>query len=222
MKEQMQTALAEFIGTFFLVFFGCGSIIIDQNLEGILGLQGIAFAFGLIVMAIVYSIGHISGAHINPAVTIALASTRKFPWNKVAPYIIAQCLGAVIAALALKFTLANGDNLGMTMPSGDLALAFVIEVIMTAFLLFVVMGVGLDSRAPSSFTAIAVGAVIIVDIFVGGAVSGASMNPARSLGPALIMQNFEHLWLYFVAPMAGGLLGSLAYLLCTCQKNDQA
>jgi MIP family channel proteins len=169
--------------TFLLVFFGCGTILIDQDLGGIFGLQGIAFTFGLIVIAIVYALGHVSGAHINPAVTIALACTKKFSWPRVPAYVSAQLAGAILAALLLNYTLANGDSLAMTLPSGDILQAFLLEVAMTAFLMFVVMGVGTDTRAPSQFTAIAVGAVIVVDILLGGTTTGASMDPARSFGP---------------------------------------
>lgn len=214
MREHIQPAIAEFVGTFFLIFFGCGAIIVDQNLGGIFGLHGIAFAFGLIVMAIVYSIGHISGAHLNPAVTIALASVQKFPWCKAPLYIVAQCLGSIVAAASLNISIANGDMLGMTMPAGDLGQAFFLEMIMTAFLLFVVMGVGIDKRAHGQFAAIAVGAVIIIDILVGGAISGASMNPARSLGPALVRGNMEHFWLYIAGPVSGAILGAFLYTVC--------
>ena len=213
MSEQLQAVVAEFVGTFFLVFFGCGAILIDQNLGGVYGLQGIAFAFGLIVIAIVYAIGHVSGAHINPAVTIALACVKKFSWRHVPAYCLAQLLGATLASLALKISLAANDTLGMTIPAGDLSQSFFIEVIMTAFLLFVVVAVGTDHRAPSQFTAFAVGAVIIVDVLVGGEISGASMNPARSFGPAIVEMNFAHLWIYFAAPITGAILGALLYTL---------
>jgi MIP family channel proteins len=219
MREDMQAAIAELIGTFILIFFGCGSILIDQNLDGIFGLQGIAFAFGLIVMAVVYAIGHVSGAHINPAVTLALAAVNKFSWHKVPFYLIAQFLGATLAAFALSVSVATDDSLGMTMPSGDIGQALFLEVIMTAFLLFVVMGVGTDKRAPSTFTAIAVGGVVIVDVLVGGTISGASLNPARSFGPALVTMNFEHLWIYFVGPIAGALVGVMLYRCCAPAKK---
>lgn len=215
MRHLLQAAAAEFFGTFLLIFFGCGSIIVDQNLDGLFGLQGIAFAFGLIVLAIVLAIGHVSGAHINPAVTLALACVKKFSWHHVPIYIVAQCVGSTLAALALQLSIANGDTLGMTLPSGELGQAFFLEMILTAFLMFVVMGVGVDKRGPTQLAALAVGAAVIVDVLVGGAVSGASMNPARSLGPALVRMNFDHLWLYFAGPISGALLGALTYTLCT-------
>lgn len=211
MREDMQAAVAEFIGTFLLIFFGCGAILIDHHQHGIFGLQGLAFAFGLIVMSVVYAIGHISGAHINPAVTIALAAVKKFPWRRVPSYVIAQFLGAILASYALKVSLANGTPLGMTLPSVGIGQALFLEIIMSAFLLFVVMGVGIDDRAHSEFTAIAVGGVIVADILVGGSLTGASMNPVRSFGPALIEMNFQHMWLYFVGPIIGAIIGASLY-----------
>ncbi len=215
MREHIHAGVAEFIGTFCLVFFGCGAILIDQNSSGVFGLQGIALAFGLIIIAVIYAIGHISGAHINPAVTFALACVRKFPWCRVPTYMIAQFLGATVASLLLSVCIATGPSLGMTMPAGDPIQALVIEIILTALLLFVVKGVGIDTRAHSQFTAIAVSAVIMIDIMVGGSISGASMNPARSFGPALISMNFDHLWIYFVGPVVGGVIGALLYLCCS-------
>jgi len=213
-STHLQIAIAEMIGTFALVFFGCGAIVIDGNHNGILGIVGIAFAFGLTVLAVVYAVGHVSGAHINPAVTIALASTGKFSWRGVPLHVVAQLVGASLGALVLKYTLAHGNMLGMTLPSISLGKAFLVEAVLTAFLMFVVMGAATDPRASTQFAAVAIAAVIIVDILVGGAVTGGSMNPARSFGPALVMMRFQHLWLYCTAPVVGALIGAFLYLAC--------
>lgn len=217
MKEnQLQSALAELLGSFILVFFGCGAVIINQTHDNIFGILGIALAFGMVVMAVVFAFGHVSGAHINPAVTIALAVVKKFSWQRVPAYILAQVVGTTIAALALKYSIANGSNaLGLTLPSVSVFEAFVIEVILTAFLLVVIMGAGMDERANHKFAPLAVAGVIVVDVLVGGMLTGASMNPARSIGPALVAMNFEHLWLYIFAPIVGAIIGAWSYKFCT-------
>lgn len=216
MKDSIvKTAVAESLGTFILVYFGCGSIVVNEANGDLFGLHGIAIAFGLVVMAVVYTLGHVSGAHINPAVTIALACAKKFAWRKVPAYILAQFLGAIIGAFLLKISLANGDSLGMTVVSGNLGQAFGLEVVLTAFLMFVVMGVAFDPRGALQFAPLAIGAVIIVDVLVGGSISGASLNPARSLGPALVAMQLEDIWLYLTAPVIGGVLGAYCYQWCS-------
>lgn len=213
-KKVLKASMAEAIGTFILVFFGCASVIINTQHNNIFGLQGIALAFGLVVLAVVYCLGHVSEAHINPAVTIALASTKKFPWSHVPIYILAQLVGATLASLCLSITLAHGGPLGGTMPTVGVMEALLIEIILTALLLFVVMGAATDERAFSGFAPIAISAVIIVDVLVGGSITGASMNPARSFGPALVMMDFTNLWIYFAGPIIGALVGAWAYKLC--------
>lgn len=221
MKENIiKESMTEAVGTFLLVFFGCGAIVINESSGGTLGLLGVALAFGLLVMTIVLAIGHISGAHINPAVTIAFACTKKFPWKHVPPYVVAQILGAIVGALVLKCTLASGDSLGMTLPSESLGQAFFLEVILTAFLMFVVTSVATDARAQTEFAALAIGATIVIDIFVGGLATGASMNPARSLGPALVAMNFDGLWLYVTAPIIGAIVGAFGYIFCASNSKN--
>ena len=201
---------AEAIGTFALVFFGCGAIMVDDEGGG-LGQVGISVAFGLVVMAMVFALGRVSGAHINPAVTIALAFSRRFPWSSVPGYVAAQVTGAVAAAIVLRASLGHTADLGATMPSGSAGQSFVWEVVMTAALLVVIGSVAADPRAALGGAAIAIGGTIALASLVGGPISGASLNPARSLGPALVSGELDALWIYLTAPFLGGLIGVLAY-----------
>ena len=181
---------AEAIGTFALVFVGCGAIMVDAD-AGALGQIGISIAFGLVIMAMVYAVGHVSGAHLNPAVTFAFALTRHFPWRLVAGYWVAQLAGAVCAALLLRASLGDDADLGATSPSGSDAQSFVFEIVLTALLLFVIMAVATDTRAVGDAAALAIGGTIALASLVGGPVSGASLNPARSLGPAVVSGELE-------------------------------
>jgi MIP family channel proteins len=201
---------AEAIGTFALVCFGCGAIMVDEE-RGSLGLVGISFAFGLVVMAMVFALGHISGAHINPAVTFALAIRSRFPWSSVPGYWGAQLTGAIAAAVFLWASLGDVADLGSTTPSGSDAQSFVWELVMTATLLVVILAVATDARTAAGIAAIAIGGTIALASFVGGPISGASLNPARSLGPALVSGDLGSIWIYLTAPVVGGVLGALAY-----------
>ncbi len=201
---------AEAIGTFALVFVGCGAIMVDAK-DGGLGSVGIALAFGLVIMAMVYAVGHISGAHLNPAVTLAFALTRHFPGARVPAYWGAQVTGAAAAALLLRASLGDVADVGATSPSGSDAQSFLWEAVLTAILLFVIMAVATDTRAVGEAAAIAIGGTIALASLVGGPISGASLNPARSLGPALAAGTFDSLWLYLVAPLVGGTVGALVY-----------
>jgi len=200
---------AEALGTFALVLFGCGAIMVDADGGG-LGNVGVSLAFGLVVMAMVYSLVHVSGAHINPAVTLALASRRRFPWSAVPGYCGAQVVGAIAAAIVLRSSLGDVASLGATTPSGTDAQSFTWEVLMTGTLLFVILAVATDVRAVGA-VAVAVGGTIALASLVGGPISGASLNPARSVGPALVSGELASLWIYLTAPMLGGVLGALAY-----------
>jgi MIP family channel proteins len=201
---------AEALGTFALVFFGCGAIMVDAE-KGNLGLVGISLAFGLVVMAMVFALGHVSGAHINPAVTFALATRSRFPWASVPAYWGAQVTGAIAAAIVLRSTLGDVANLGATNPSGSDAQSFTWEVTMTAALLVVILAVATDARSAAGMAAVAIGGTIALASLVGGPISGASLNPARSLGPALVSGDLGSLWIYLTAPVLGGMLGALAY-----------
>jgi MIP family channel proteins len=203
---------AEALGAFALVFFGAGAIMVAAK-YGSFGQLGIALAFGLVIAAMVYAIGHISGAHLNPAVSLAFALSRHFPWRLVGAYWIGQCLGAVLAALLLRASLGDVANVGATTPSGSDAQSFVWETILTFFLMLVIMAVATDARSVGEAAAIAIGGTVGLCAVVGGPVSGASMNPARSLGPALAAGEANSLWIYLVAPPIGAALGALVYQL---------
>jgi MIP family channel proteins len=207
-------AAAEAIGAFALVFAGCGAIVTDTVHGGNLGAVGVSLVFGLVIMAMVYATGHLSGAHLNPAVTLAFALTRHFPRREALAYIAAQVLGAIAAAaLLLAVWPDKPADLGATLPTVGAGSAVVYEAILTAFLMFVIMAVATDTRAVGAGAAIAIGGTVGLDALFGGAITGASMNPARSIGPALISGELHDLWIYIVAPIAGAAVGALAYQL---------
>lgn len=210
MTARSRALAAEALGTFALVFFGCGAIVVDAE-QGGLGHVGVSLAFGLVVMTMVYALGHVSGAHINPAVTLALASRGRFPWTAVPGYIGAQVAGAVLAAVVLRASLGNVADLGATLPSGSDGQSFVWEVLLTGVLLVVIVSVATDAGAAVGGAAIAIGGTIALASLVGGPISGASLNPARSLGPALVSGELGSLWIYLTAPLLGALAGALAY-----------
>jgi len=205
----LRAAVAEAIGTFTLVFAGAGAVMVDAKTHA-LGHVGVAITFGLVLMAMIYAVGHVSGAHFNAAVTFAFALTRHFPWSKASVYWGAQFLGALAAALLLRASLGNVAHVGATLPTGSQGQSFLFELVMTAFLMFVVLAVATDTRAVGEAAAIAVGGTIGLDAMFGGPISGASMNPMRSLGPALASGDVHALWLYIVAPILGASLGGFA------------
>jgi aquaporin NIP len=203
---------AEGIAAFALVFAGCGAIVADARNDGALGTVGIALVFGLIIMVMVYATGHLSGAHINPAVTIAFTLTRHFPARDALAYVFAQIAGATAGALTLLAVWTDKPaELGATLPSVGVGSALVYEVVLTFLLMFVIMAVATDTRAAGAAAAIAIGGTVGLDALFGGPVTGASMNPARSLGPALVAGEWHDLWIYVVGPLAGAALGAFAY-----------
>jgi MIP family channel proteins len=202
--------VAEAVGTFALVFAGAGAIVVDARTHA-LGHVGVAIAFGLVIMAMIYAVGHVSGAHFNPAVTFAFALTRHFPWSRAVAYWGAQIAGALVAAALIRSSVGGDAHLGATLPSGSQGQSFVWELVLTFFLMFVIMAVATDTRAVGEAAAIAIGGTVGLDAMFGGPISGASMNPARSLGPALVGGDLHALWLYIVAPLAGGALGAVTY-----------
>src|ERR671910_979857 len=205
-------ALAEGLAAFALVFAGCGAVVANEVYGGQLGAVGVSLVFGLIIMVMVYATGHLSGAHINPAVTLAFTLSRHFPARDAAAYIAAQLAGATAAALALLAVWPDQPGeLGATIPSVGVGSAFVYELVLTAFLMFVIMAVATDTRAVGAAAAIAIGGTVGLDALFGGPVTGASMKPARSLGPALIAPEFTALWVYLLAPLVGAAGGALAY-----------
>ena len=202
--------VAEAIGTFALVFAGAGAVMVDAKTHA-LGHVGVAITFGLVIMAMIYAVGHISGAHFNGAVTFAFALTRHFPWPRALGYWLAQFVGALSAAALLRGSLGNIAHVGATLPSGSQGQSFLWELVMTFFLMFVILAVATDTRSVGEATAIAIGGTIGLDAMFGGPISGASMNPMRSLGPAIVSGDPHALWLYIVAPLVGASLGGLAY-----------
>jgi len=180
---------------------------------GAFGQLGIAVAFGLAITTMIYALGHVSGAHFNPAVSFGFALTRHFAWRNVAAYWAAQATGAILAALLLRASLGDVANVGATLPSGSDRQSFLWEVVLTFFLMLVVMAVATDARAVGEAAALAVGGTVGLCALVGGPISGASMNPARSLGPALVSGDLDSLWIYLLAPLLGASLGALAYQL---------
>jgi aquaporin NIP len=202
--------VAEAVGTFALVFAGAGAIVVDARTHA-LGHVGVAITFGLVIMAMIYAVGHVSGAHFNPAVTFAFALTRHFPWARAVAYWGAQISGALLAALLIRTSLGKDAHLGATLPSGSQGQSFVWELVLTFFLMFVIIAVATDTRAVGEAAAIAIGGTVGLDAMFGGPISGASMNPARSIGPALVGGDLHALWLYIVAPLAGAALGGLTY-----------
>jgi MIP family channel proteins len=206
----LRRAVAECVGVFELVTAGCGAIMIDAQM-GALGHIGVALTFGLIIMVMTAATGHISGAHLNPAVTVAFALTRHFRWREVPAYIGAQVSGALLAALTLRAIIGDVANLGATLPSASVEQAFGLEVLLTAVLMFVIIAVATDARAVGSPAAIAIGGTVALCALWGGPLSRTSMNPARSLGPALIAGIGEAQWLYVLAPLLGAAVGGLTY-----------
>jgi aquaporin NIP len=206
----MRALAAELIGTFALVFAGAGAIMVDDKTHQ-LGHVGVAITFGLVIMVMIYAVGHVSGAHFNPAVSFAFALTRHFSWTRLLGYWAAQLSGALIAAAILRGSLGNRAHLGATLPAGSQAQAFLWEAVLTFFLMFVIMSVATDTRAVGEAAAIAIGGTVGLDAMFGGPVTGASMNPARSLGPALVSGDLHALWVYLVAPLVGAAVGAIAY-----------
>jgi MIP family channel proteins len=213
-----QVLAAEAIGTFALVFAGCGAIMVDAK-SGDLGHVGIALTFGLVIMAMIYAVGHISGAHFNPAVSFAFALTRHFPWPRAVAYWVAQLSGALAAALLLRASLGDIANVGATLPSGSDAQALLWETILTFFLMLVIMAVATDTRAVGEAAALAIGGTVALDALFGGPITGASMNPARSAGPAIAAADLSDLWIYIAAPLLGASLAALVYQALRDEPN---
>jgi aquaporin NIP len=203
--------MSEFIGTFGLVFIGCGSVMVSERFPGTVPAVTIPIIFGAVVAAMVYTLGHISGAHINPAVTIAFAYARHFPKKEVTVYCTAQVLGSITAIGLLAVILPEGERFGATVPAVPLFESFIWEIVLTFFLMFVVISVATDMRAVGTLAGLVIGITVTFCSYVGGPVTGASMNPARSIGPALFENQLEHLWLYLTAPVIGALLAAAVY-----------
>jgi len=199
----MKKYIAEFLGTFALVFAGTGAIIIDQQTHGSITHVGVAITFGLIVMSMIYALGDISGAHLNPAVSIAFAAAKKFEVKELVPFILSQLSGAVGASFTLKYLFPSNQFLGATIPAGSDMQSFILEFILTFFLMLVIINVAKGSKEQGMFAGLAIGSVVALEAMFAGPICGASMNPARSLGPAVVSGHMEHLWIYLSATTLG-------------------
>lgn len=199
----MRKYVAEAIGTFALLFCGTGAIVINQETGGAVSHVGIAITFGFIVMAMIYTLGSISGAHLNPAVTIAFTLAGRFSRKEVLPYIISQLIGAVLASGTLKLLFPANETLGATLPAGTEMQSFVLEFLLTFFLMLVIINVATGSKEQGMFAGLAIGSTVLLEAMFAGPICGASMNPIRSLAPAIVSGHLQHLWIYIVAPVSG-------------------
>lgn len=205
-SNMVKRSMAEIIGTFALVFCGTGAIVIDKQTGGGVSHAGVAVTFGLIVMAMIYGLGEISGAHLNPAVSIAFSLAGRLPVKALAPYIASQIIGALLASVLLRALFPENSLLGATIPAGSAGQSFVLELILTFILMLVIMGVATGPKEQGLFAGIAIGGVILLEAMFAGPICGASMNPARSLAPALVSGHIQSLWVYLTAPITGAAL----------------
>lgn len=218
----MRKYFAEFLGTFALVFCGTGAIVINEETKGTVSHIGIAITFGLIVMAMIYALGSISGAHLNPAVTIAFTLAKRFPVKSVLPYMISQLAGAFLASAILHYLFRANETLGATLPAGSEMQSFILEFILSFFLMLVIINVATGSKEQGMFAGLAIGSTVLLEAMFAGPVCGASMNPARSISPAIVSGHHEHLWLYIIAPVSGAALSiAVFYLLHPKAKQNE-
>ncbi len=213
----MKRYYAETIGTFILVFAGTGAIVINDLSGGVITHAGIAMTFGLTVMAVIYAIGDVSGAHINPAVTVAFALAGRFPARDVGPYVASQLIGALLGSAVILGLFPEHAGLGATVPSGSVLQSFLFEIVLTFILMFVILNVSAGAKEKGMMAGAAIGAVVGLEAMFAGPITGASMNPARSFGPALLSQQLHSLWIYIAAPTLGACL---AVLGCRCVQNE--
>lgn len=201
----MKKYLSEFIGTFILIFAGTGSVVVNQHTGGALGLPGISAVWGLIIIAMIYAFGDISGTHLNAAVTIAFAVDKRFEWKEVPAYLISQLLGALAASGLLHFLFPDNKTLGITQPSGSEMQSFILEVVMTFILMIVILRVSVGAKEKGITAGIAIGGTVWFLVLFGGPISGTSINPTRSLAPAIVSGNLQAIWIYLTAPFIGAL-----------------
>ncbi|WP_395715636.1 MIP/aquaporin family protein [Prosthecobacter sp.] len=202
----MNKLLSELLGTFILVFAGTGAIVINDVSGGVIGHAGIALTFGLVVMAMIYTFGDVSGAHLNPAVTLGFAVAGRFEWKSVPGYVLAQIAGALAASGVLHLLFPAHDKLGATLPSGSAMQSFVLELILTAILMLAILRISTGAKEKGITAGIAIGGIIALEAMFAGPICGASMNPARSLAPAIVSGQFEHLWIYLTATVLGAFV----------------
>jgi aquaporin NIP len=208
---------AEFIGTFALVFAGTGAIVVNETSGGAVSHVGVALTFGLVVLAMIYTLGDISGAHINPAVTVAFWFARRFSGAQVVPYILSQFAGALAASWTLRLLFPQNALLGSTIPAGSVTQSFVLETILSAGLMFAILGVSTGAREKGITAGIVVGSVIALEALFAGPICGASMNPARSLAPAFMSGHLQSIWIYLIGPTLGACIGVLG---CRCVREQ--
>jgi len=213
----MRKLAAEAFGTFALVFAGTGAVVINDVTGGAVTHVGVALTFGLIVLAMIYSLGDVSGCHLNPAVTLGFFVARRFEGRWVVPYIISQCLGALLASLVIRLMFPSHPTLGATLPSGAGTQSFILEFLLTLLLMFVILSVSTGSKEKGILAGVAIGSVIALEALFAGPISGASMNPARSLAPDVVSLQFDSFWIYLVAPILGAFASVLA---CRCVQES--
>lgn len=199
----MRKYVAEIIGTFAMMFCGTGAIIIDQHSNGAISHLGISITFGLIVMAVIYALGNISGAHLNPAVSIAFTLAGKLEVKELTPYILSQIIGAFLASFLLQYLFPENEFLGATIPSGTVLQSFILEFVITFILMLVIINVATGDKEKGIFAGLVIGLTVLLMALFAGPICGASMNPARSIAPAIVSGHKEHLWIYLVAPILG-------------------
>lgn len=217
---QLRGALvAEFVGTFFLVFAGTGAIVVDSISHQVTHI-GVSLVFGLVIAALIYALGHVSGAHFNPAVTVGFWALGEFPGRRVPWYVGTQFIGAATASALLLALFGKNGGLGVTLPQGTVSTSLILETAMTFLLVFVIFGSAVHGKAVKSFAGIAIGGTIALDALFGGPISGASMNPARSFGPALVTGTWLDQWIYVVGPLVGSLLAVATYKVMTSPIRD--
>ena len=214
----MKKYISEFIGTFALVFCGTGAIIVNELGVGVITHIGVSFVFGLIVTAMIYALGDVSGAHINPAVSFAFWTQRELPFKEFLKYVVSQAAGAFTASFLLKVLFPESASLGATIPAGSEVQSFILEIILTFILVFVIAQVSKAAKEKGIMAGIAIGSVVLLDALFGGPISGASMNPARSLAPAIVSGNLQSLWVYLTAPFIGAFLGISASKVISVSK----
>jgi MIP family channel proteins len=220
-KHNKSQYIAEFIGTFFLVFFGCGAAILAGLKPETMSHSGVSVVFGGVVSVMIYATGHISGAHFNPAVTLSFWITKKFPSSRVIGYLLSQISGALLASFIHMIIWGTNHSFGETSFDSSIAIGFMVEFILSFVLMFVIHAVATDSRAVGELAGIAIGSTVAICAFVGGPLTGASMNPARSIAPAIFSGELSLLWVYIVSPILGAMAGAVVYEWIKCTKESE-